>query len=281
MVPAAVQRRVDNGAGVMAAQIKVDRLTSIREHLYAHGSSTNQELVAATGVSLATLRRDLTVLEEEGVIDRVHGGARLAAGSNVEIGFEQREKENLAAKRNIADTAYERIKPHTAIFLDSATTVLQLARRLRIMPMPITIFTNSLAATHELLNVSKIRVVIVGGQVRSENASAVGPFAEGMLEKLWFDQLFLGAGAVGDNGSIYSIDLNEASLNAKMLARSAERILLADASKFGKSATYAVAPISGVNLIISDLALTVEWRQRLLNLGVDLKIAVDGRERAR
>ena len=210
---------------MMARHMKVDRLTSIREHLYACGSSTNQELVAATGGSLATLRRDLNILEEEGVIDRVHGGARLAAGSNVEVGFDQREKENLAAKRNIADAAYERIKPHTTIFLDSATTVLQLAKRLRIMPMPITIFTNSLAATTELLNVSKIRVVIVGGQVRPENASAVGPFAENMLDKLWFDQLFLGAGAVGDDGSIYSIDLNEASLNAKMLARSAERVL--------------------------------------------------------
>jgi DeoR/GlpR family transcriptional regulator of sugar metabolism len=87
--------------------------------------------------------------------------------------------------------------------------------------------------------------------------------------------------AVGDDGSIYSIDLNEASLNAKMLARSAERVLLADTSKFGRSATFAVAPICSVNHVISDLALTVEWRQRLLNLGVDLKIAGDGRERSR
>jgi DeoR/GlpR family transcriptional regulator of sugar metabolism len=102
-----------------------------------------------------------------------------------------------------------------------------------------------------------------------------------MLDKLWFDQLFLGAGAVGDDGSIYSVDLNEASLNAKMLARSGERVLLADASKFGRSATYAVAPISGVNHVISDAALTAEWRQRLLNLGVNLKVAVDSRERAR
>jgi DeoR family fructose operon transcriptional repressor len=272
---------MDNGASAMAAHIKVDRLTAIREHLYAHGSLTNQELVVATGVSLATLRRDLNGLEEEGVIDRVHGGARLAASSNVEVGFEQRKKVNLAAKRSIADTAYEGIQPHTTIFLDSATTVLQLARRLRIMPMPVTVFTNSLAATHELLNVSKIRVIIVGGQLRSENASAVGPFAESMLDKLWFDQLFLGAGAVSDDGSIYSVDLNEASLNAKMLARSAERVLLADASKFGRSATYAVAPISGVNHVISDAALTAEWRQRLLNLGVDLKVAVDSRERGR
>jgi DeoR/GlpR family transcriptional regulator of sugar metabolism len=149
------------------------------------------------------------------------------------------------------------------------------------MPIPVTVFTNSLAATHELLNVPKIRVIILGGQLRSENVSAVGPFAESMLDKLWFDQLFLGAGAVGDDGSIYSVDLNEASLNAKMLARSAERVLLADASKFGRSATYAVAPISGVNHVISDAALTAEWRQRLLNLGVNLKVAVDSRERGR
>jgi DeoR/GlpR family transcriptional regulator of sugar metabolism len=260
--------------------MKIDRLAAIREHLYAHGRSTNQELVAATGGSLATVRRDLSLLEAEGVVARVHGGAKLAAGSNVEAAFEESETERLAARRAIADAAYERIKPCTAIFLDSATTVFQLARRLRIAPLPVTIFTNSLAAARELLNVPTMQITVVGGQLWSETSATVGPFAEVMLEKLWFDQLFLGAGAVSTDGTIYSIDLGEASLNAKMLARSAERLLLADASTFGRSATYAVAPISDVSHVISDPTLTVEWRERLSKLAVDLAIAGDGRETA-
>ncbi len=260
---------------------KIDRLSAIRQHLYVHGPSTIQELTAATGASLATLRRDLNVLEENGIIDRTHGGARIAAGSSIEVAFELREKENLEAKRSIADAAYERLKPHSTIFLDSATTVLQLARRLRIAPLPVTVFTNGLVAAQELLNVPKVRVMILGGQLRAENASIIGPYAESMLERLWFDQLFLGAGAINADLSIYSIDVGEAALNAKMLARSVERFILADATKFGQTATYAVAPLSAGMHVITDASVAPEWQQRLANVGVGLTIVPHPRESQR
>jgi DeoR/GlpR family transcriptional regulator of sugar metabolism len=256
-----------------------DRLSAIRQRLYAYGSSTIQDLIAATGASPATVRRDLNLLEQQGIIDRVHGGARLATGSSVEVAFQHREKENLAAKRAIGDAAYKHLRPHTTIFLDSATTVLQLARRLRLAPLPITVFTNGLATAQELLDVSKIRVMVLGGQLRTENASVVGPYAESMLDKLWFDQLFLGAGAISIDGTIYSIDLGEATLNAKMLARSAERFILVDASKFGHAATYAVATIASATHVIADAAVMPDWRQRLVDLGINLTIV--GKEAAR
>ena len=85
-----------------------DRLTLIRQHLYSHGPASVQDLAEATGASLATLRRDLAVLETEGVIDRSHGGARLARGSSIEVSFDMRETERLAYKRAIADAAASR-----------------------------------------------------------------------------------------------------------------------------------------------------------------------------
>ena len=253
--------------------MKTERLNAIRRHLYAHGPSTIQGLAGAVGTSLATLRRDLAALEEEGIVDRVHGGARLAEGSTVEVAFEHRESHNLDAKRAIADNAFGLLKPHTTVFLDASTTVLQLVRRLRIDPVPVTVFTNGLSVAQALLNVPRVRVMALGGQVRNENASIVGPHAEAMLDRLWFDQLFLGAGAVNQDGTIYSVDLAEANLNAKMLARSTERHLLVDSSKFGAIATYAVAAVSSVTHVISDAALSPEWHQRLQNLGVSLTLA--------
>jgi DeoR family fructose operon transcriptional repressor len=252
------------------AGMKVDRLTAIRQHLYLHGPSTIQDLADATGASLATLRRDLITLEEEGAIDRVHGGARLAEGSNVEVAFEQRQKQHLEAKRAIAEAAYELLVPHATVFLDAGTTVLQLARRIRIAPLPLTVFTNGLLVAQEFLNVPKLRVTLLGGQLRSENASIVGPQAEWMLERLWFDQLFLGAGAVSTDESIYSVDISEAALNGRMLARSARRLLLADGSKFGTTATYAVAPVASVNQVITDPSLPADWRQRFARLNVQV-----------
>jgi DeoR family fructose operon transcriptional repressor len=75
---------------------------------------------------------------------------------------------------------------------------------------------------------------------------------------------------------IYSVDVSEASLNERMLARSAERAVLADSSKFGSIATYAVAPIARASTVISDGQLSMEWRQTLEKSGVDLIVAEDG-----
>ncbi|MBD9452629.1 MULTISPECIES: DeoR/GlpR family DNA-binding transcription regulator [Rhizobium] len=252
--------------------VKVDRLDAIRSHLYANGFSTIQALADATGSSLATVRRDLQILEEEGAIDRVHGGARIAEGSSVEIAFQEREKQHLSAKRVIATAAYELLHPRSAIFLDAGTTVLQLARLIRINPLPLRIFTNGLTVAQEFLNIPNLEVVLLGGQLRSENASLVGPQAEAMLDGIWFDQLFLGVSAISPDGAIYSVDSAEASLNRHMLARSANRFVLADSSKFGTMATYKVAPLN-VAQVITDSGLAVHWRDDLAKLGVATTIA--------
>lgn len=255
--------------------LKVGRLDAIRSHLYAHGFSTIQALAESVGASLATIRRDLQVLEREGSIDRVHGGARIAEGSSVEVAFQERAKRNLGAKRAIAAAAYERLTPHATVFLDAGTTVLQLSRLIRITPLPLRIFTNGLAVAQEFLNVPNLEVSLLGGELRSENASLVGPQAEAMLESLWFDQLFLGASAVGPDGAIYSVDSAEANLNRRMLSRAEQRFLLADSSKFGTMATYRVAAVNTTR-IVTDSKLSAEWRARLADMGTDATIVDAG-----
>src|SRR5882724_8441946 len=138
--------------------MQVERLDAIRSHLYAHGFSSIQALADSVGASLAIIRRDLQVLEQEGAIDRVHGGARIAEGSSVEVAFQERAKLNLAAKRAIAAAAYERLAAHATVFLDAGTTVLQLSRLSRINPLPLRIFTNGLPVAQEFLNVPNLQV---------------------------------------------------------------------------------------------------------------------------
>ena len=138
--------------------------------------------------------------------------------------------------------------------------------------MPLRVFTNGLAVAQELLPVREIELSLLGGQLRRENASAIGPEAEAMLEHLWFDQLFLGASAVAADGMIYSVDSGEASLNRRMLARSAQSLLLVDSSKFGASATYRVGPVGSLT-VISDQLLEPHWRATLTERNVALEIA--------
>ncbi len=257
--------------------MKPDRTEVIRHHLYTCGTSTIEALVSATGASVATIRRDLVALERQGVVSRTHGGARIASAAHVEVGFATRERQNLAQKRGIAAVAYKLLRPRTAVFLDAGTTVLQLARHLRVSPMPLAVFTNGLLVARELMDVPKLRVALLGGQLRSENASLVGPAAEAMLDTLWFDQLFLGVSAIGDDGGIYSLDAAEASLNGRMLARSASAIVLADASKFGHRATYLVASLTAATAVISDRRLDTGHQRRLAEAGVTVSLAPSGR----
>lgn len=250
--------------------VKDDRSTLIRQYLFAQGYSAVQDIADAVGASLATVRRDLLELESEGVIERTHGGARIAERVGVELAFEVRESHQIGQKRAIGDAAYDRLMPGSSVFLDAGTTVLQLARRIRLDPIALTVFTNCLPVAQTLMNVTAVKVVLLGGALRAENASMVGALAEEMLEHLWFSQLFLGAGAIASDGTISSLDEQEARLNSRMMARAEQVYLLADATKFGQRLTYRVGQLRAGMAVISDPGLSPDWNDRIAGFGGDL-----------
>jgi DeoR family fructose operon transcriptional repressor len=253
--------------------MKIDRAATIRQHLFAKGHSTIAEIAQAVGASEPTVRRDLLVLEAEGQIVRTHGGAQIAGASGIEIAFESREQINLPLKRAIGEVAFGLLRPDTSVFLDAGTTVLQLARRLRLNPMPLRVFTNCLPVAQVLLGAPEVQLTLLGGSLRRENASMVGILAEAALERLWFDQLFLGAGAIAEEGTISSADEQEARINALMLARTRVPIVLTDADKFGRRLTYSVARLGEGTRIVTDSRLSADWRGRLADMGIGVTLA--------
>jgi DeoR/GlpR family transcriptional regulator of sugar metabolism len=253
--------------------MKIDRATAIRQHLFNRGYSSIGEIADAVGASEPTIRRDLQALEVEGAIIRTHGGARIAEPSGAEVAFESREQINLPAKRAIGEAAYRMLRPNTAVFLDAGTTVLQLARRLRLNPLPLRVFTNCLPVAQLLMPVAELSVTLLGGTLRPQNASLVGMLAEQALDRLWFDQLFLGAGAISPDCEIYSADEQEARINAHMLVRTSNPIVLADAEKFGQRLTFRVAVIPPEARLVTEARLSVDWQRRLRELGCDVTLA--------
>lgn len=252
--------------------VKGDRSAQIRRYLYTSGPSSVQAIAGAVGTSLATVRRDLHLLENAGFILRDHGGARIAERAGGEVAFEQRELKNLAAKRAIADAAYDMLEPDSTVFLDAGTTVYQLARRLRLNPIPLNIVSNCILIAQELALVRGVSVTLLGGRLRPGNASMVGILTERALDELWFDQVFIGAGAIAPDGGIYSVDADEARANAKMLTRASRRTVLVDATKFGQVLTYRVAPLSAGLGIITD-ELPADWARRLAGIGCAVQIS--------
>ncbi|WP_417310181.1 DeoR/GlpR family DNA-binding transcription regulator [Devosia sp.] len=251
--------------------MKPDRPTAIRQLLFAKGQMSIAEIAAAVQASEPTVRRDLTLLEGDGAIVRTHGGARIAEQGGGELAFETRESLRLPEKRAISEAAYNLLRPNSSVFFDAGTTVLQLARLLRLRPMPLNVFTNCLPLAQVLLGVAEVKVTLLGGAMRAENASVVGALAEETLEKLRFDQAFLGMGAMGDDAAIYTVDPQEARLNALTLGRAARGIILTDSSKFGSYLTHRVHVVGPGLEIITDAGLDAEWSRRLRQLGVELQ----------
>ena len=252
--------------------MKPDRVTAIRTHLFTKGFCSVGEIAEAVGVSEPTVRRDLTELQASGVITRSHGGARIAEGSGAEVAFDSREQINLTPKRAIGEAAYHRLHPDTAVFLDAGTTVLQLARRLRLNPLRLRVFTNCLAVAQLLMPVPDLTVTLLGGVLRPQNASMVGSLAEATLERLWFDQLFLGVGAIALTGEMSSADDQEARLNARMLTRAAQVVVLADADKFGQRLTFRVGQLGPQMQMVTDARLPADMRQKVRDWGCDLQV---------
>jgi DeoR family fructose operon transcriptional repressor len=253
--------------------MKLDRATAIRQHLFARGHCSIADIAQAVGASEPTVRRDLLALEAVGQIVRTHGGAQIAESSGVEIAFEVRERINLPLKRAIGEAAYRLLRPDTSVFLDAGTTVLQLARRLRLNPLPLRVFTNCLPVAQVLMGAPQVTVTLLGGTMRRENASMVGMLAEAALERLWFDQLFLGAGAIAEDGSISGMDEQEARLNTLMLSRVRAPVVLTDADKFSHRLTYGVGRLTPGAQVVTDARLTPDWHHRLAELGVALTLA--------
>lgn len=131
--------------------MKLNRTAKIRHHLFTNGLSSISEIADVLEVSEPTVRRDLIALEAEGAIIRLHGSAQLAENRSSEIAFESREKINLIATRAIAESAYSRLEMNSNIFLDAGTTVLQLARLIRMKPMNLRVFTNCLPVAQLLM----------------------------------------------------------------------------------------------------------------------------------
>lgn len=252
--------------------MKADRPTAIRQLLFSKGQMSIAEIALAVDASEPTVRRDLIVLEKEGAVVRTHGGARIAEEAGGEVAFETREQIRLAQKRAIAEAAYGFLRPRSAVFLDAGTTVLQLARLIRLRPMPLNVFTNCLPLAQVLLHVPEVSVTVLGGQMRAENASMVGALAEEALEKLRFDRAFLGMGALGADAVIYTVDPLEARLNAATLTRADSAVILADSEKFGTYLTHRVRDVRPDMTLITDDGVGADWRERLDTLGVGLEI---------
>jgi DeoR/GlpR family transcriptional regulator of sugar metabolism len=209
------------------------------------------EISQFCGVSEVTIRKDLDVLEGQGLLMRVHGGAVLSGRGQIEQYFSARETEGLEAKRRIAQAATALIHPQQRIFLDASTTALQIARLVKDYP-DLTVVTNGLYTALELAACQNITVIVAGGVVRPRSASLVGGLNSDMIQRLRVDIGFFGARGVTASDGLTETDINEAQLKQHMVRAARVVVGVADATKFGVTHLTSFALPHEIDRVISD-----------------------------
>ena len=238
-----------------------NRAKRILRHLLEKGGTSVDDLVTMLDLSPASVRRDLARLEERGLVQRTHGGAKLAGDTPFEAfhfdaSFQIRETRFNDEKRRIAAAASDLIKPGQTIGLTAGTTTTQLARNLRHL-RNLNIVTNGLNIAMELANQKDLNVTLTGGCVRwPEALSLVGPTALVAIENIFLDIVFVGACGVHPSHGITTIEPDEALLYGLMVSHAKQTVVLVDSSKIGLTSPALTCKLSAVHTIVTDAGIT-------------------------
>lgn len=222
------------------------------------------EISQKFSVSTETVRRDLGVLEDEGFIKRVYGGAVKVVSDQSEPPLLSRQQVMAAEKQEIAKSASELIRDGSTILLDVGTTVLQLAKEIK-GRKDITILTNSFLAASALMEgIEKGcfsgNVILLGGQLDPRQYTMTGKVAEMVLEQFTVDQAFISVGGISLENGLSDFDFDECMISKKMIEAAKEVIVLADASKLGTDTFCKFGALEDVDIIVSEARMPTQWR---------------------
>jgi DeoR family transcriptional regulator, fructose operon transcriptional repressor len=200
--------------------------------LIGTGEEDVDVLASMVEVSPSTIRRDLAVMSEQGVVTRTYGGAVLAH-AQPEQALSARENENRAAKDAIAQAAAALINDGDRILLDAGSTVLALGRRLP--PRPLHVVTGNLMLVPVLANSAPLDLTVLAGAVRPISMGVVGPLAEQTLRRVTVDKAFLGCDGVVAGRGLCEASAEQTALKELMMAQAADVFVLADVTKLGRA----------------------------------------------
>ena len=234
-------------------------------------------LAAELRVSSSTIRRDLEALEQQGLVQRTHGGVVWLGNPNAPAtsrpyAFDQRMGYQHDAKRAIARAARSLVQPGQTILIDGGTTTFYLAQEL--LGQPLQLVTNSLPIANLFLNDDHVELILTGGLMYPRYGVLLGPMAENILSTIHTKTLFLSVAGI-HNAALYNQNLLLVQSEQRMMTQAQQVILLADSSKFGQQALTRLCDLSEVDVVVTDNAISPAHQKQLESAGCKLVIAGD------
>lgn len=252
-----------------------ERHAQILAELDRRGSVRVRDLVRILGVSDMTVRRDLDVLQGQGELHKVHGGAtRRADRTTDEPGFAAKSGREQAEKEAIGARAAALVEPGSAVAISAGTTTHALARYLTAVP-GLTVVTNSVwvADTMHASERTDTTVLLTGG-LRTPSDALVGPIAISALRSLHADVVFMGVHGMDAQTGFTTPNLMEWETNRALVACARRLVVVADSTKWGVLGLSSFAELDDADVLVSDVGLPTEAR-RVLEERVGELILVD------
>ncbi len=250
------------------------RFNAILTGLQESGSVAVDVLSDHLGVSVVTIRRDLDVLEQQGLLRRTHGGAvsiepLFYEPFKKDRSFQEQVERQAAEKRRIGRAAAALINPGETIAITPGTTTAEIIRGIP-FNSKITVVTNTANIAMELSKRKDVNVFVTGGHLHGDWFSLVGPSAIHSLENMLIHTMFIGADGIDADWGLSCFSSDEAELNGTMVRHARRHIAVADSTKFGVVANWRICQTSVLQTLITDTDATDEMIATFQKLGIEV-----------
>ncbi len=247
------------------------RRTKILSDLRATGRVSTDNLAHRYAVTVQTIRRDLSDMENAGLLTRTHGGA-VPRSSVANIGYDDRRVLNADAKEKIARVAASLVPDRASLYLDIGTSTESVAEAL-LQHDGLMVITNNLRAATILADNPSAEVIVAGGVLRRSDAGLVGEQTVAFLRHFKPDFAFLSASALDLSGDFLDFDFREVQVSRAASTQARKSVLVADASKFNRQAPVKIGSLSQIDLFITDLELPNILNERISDWHTDVRLA--------
>ncbi len=246
----------------------------ILEKLARFGSVRIADIAEELGVTTVTIRNDLNILEADGLVYRIHGGARQANPHVTDMKVTVKDNINREAKRNIAQRAATLIEDNDSIIIGDGSTVYAFAEEIKTRSLQhLNIVTPFLRIGLLFNDMDNVNVVQLGGTVHRESLSVLGEDASRALEDCVCSKVFLGADGIDIENGLTTSTIEGAKLLRKMIRTASKTIVLADSTKFGQRGFGHICDIGDIDTIITNDEVSEEVATALEEAGVKLIVA--------
>ncbi len=247
------------------------RQAAIMRSLGLHGSCTVTGLAGQLAVSDETIRRDIKIMANKGLVERVHGGVVLPDLFG-EPAFQKRLNRNAEAKKAIARTAAAQVRDGDSLMLDTGSTTAYVSRALT-QRTDLMVVTNCAEIARALATNGRNKIYLAGGEFRADDSAIFGPAAIRFVERFRVRTAILSIAAITADDGFMDFYLSEAEFSRAVMDRANQVMVVADHSKFSAQAPVKVCDFAEVDTLITDRPPPAPIAERLAEAGVTIMVA--------